>query len=63
MNWPLINISHMIERIEALKPKKFAKFDMTKGYWQLGLGGGRGGGGAVFLFVGVVFFLFFILNC
>ena len=37
MNWPLPNISHMIERIGALKPKKFAKFDMTKGYWQLGL--------------------------
>ena len=37
MNWPLTNISHMIERIGALKPKKFAKFDMTKGYWQLGL--------------------------
>ena len=36
MNWPLPNISHMIERIGALKPKKFAKFDMTKGYWQLG---------------------------
>ena len=27
----------MIDRIGALKPKKFAKFDMTKGYWQLGL--------------------------
>jgi hypothetical protein len=27
----------MIERIGALKPKKFAKFDVTKGYWQLGL--------------------------
>ena len=37
MNWPLSDISHMIERIGALKPKKFAKFDMTKGYWQLGL--------------------------
>ncbi len=37
MNWPLPNISHMIERIGALKPKKFAKFDMTKGNWQLGL--------------------------
>ncbi len=37
MNWPLLNISHMIERIGALKPKKFAKFDMTKEYWQLGL--------------------------
>ncbi len=37
MNWPLPNISHMIERIGALKPKKFLKFDMTKGYWQLGL--------------------------
>ncbi len=37
MNWPLPNISHMIEQIGALKPKKFAKFDMTKGYWQLGL--------------------------
>ncbi len=37
-DWPLPNISHMmIERIGALKPKKFAKFDMTKGYWQLGL--------------------------
>ena len=34
MNWPLPNISHMIERIGALKPK-FAKFDMTKGYRQL----------------------------
>ena len=33
MNWPLPNISHMIERIGALKLKKFAKFDMTKGYW------------------------------
>ena len=37
MNWPLPNINHMMERIGALKPKKFAKFDMTKGYWQLGL--------------------------
>jgi len=37
MNWPLPNISQMIERIGFLKPKKFAKFDMTKGYWQLGL--------------------------
>ena len=37
MNWPLPNICHMIERMGALKPKKFAKFDMTKGYWQLGL--------------------------
>jgi hypothetical protein len=37
MNWPLPNISHMIERVGALKPKKFAKFDMTKGYWHLGL--------------------------
>ena len=37
MNWPLPNIVHMMERIGALKPKKFAKFDMTKGYWQLGL--------------------------
>ena len=27
----------MIERIGARRPKKFAKFDMTKGYWQLGL--------------------------
>ncbi len=36
MNWPLPN-SHMIERIGALKPKKFAKFDMTNCYWQLGL--------------------------
>ncbi len=36
-NWPLPDISHMIERIGALKPKKFAKFDMTKGYRQLGL--------------------------
>ena len=36
-NWPLPNISHMIERIGALQPKKFAKFDMTKGYRQLGL--------------------------
>ena len=32
MNWPLPNIVHMMERIGALKPKKFAKFDMTKGY-------------------------------
>ena len=38
MNWPLPNISHMIKQISALKKlKKFAKFDMTKGYWQLGL--------------------------
>jgi hypothetical protein len=37
MNWPLPNISHMIERIGALKPKKFARFDMIKGYWQLDL--------------------------
>jgi hypothetical protein len=27
----------MIERIGALKPNKFAKIDMIKGYWQLGL--------------------------
>ena len=38
MNWPLPNISHMIdERTGVLKPKKLTKFDMTKGYWQLGL--------------------------
>ena len=37
MNWPLPNISRMIEQICALKPKKFAKLDITKGYWQLGL--------------------------
>ena len=37
MNWPLPNINHMMERIGAQRPKKFAKFDMTKGYWQLGL--------------------------
>ena len=37
MNWPLPNFSHMIERIGALKPKKFANFGMTKGYWQLEL--------------------------
>ncbi len=37
MNWPLPNFSLMIERIGALKPKKFANFDMTKGYWQLEL--------------------------
>ena len=37
MNWPLLNINHIIERIGALKRKKFAKFDMTKDYWQLGL--------------------------
>ena len=37
MNGPLPTICHMIERIGALKPKKFAKFDMTTGYWQLGL--------------------------
>eukprot|EP01036_Dinobryon_divergens_P061874 gene61874-biopygen31044 len=37
MNWSLPNIVHMMERIGALKPQKFAKFDMTKGYWQLGL--------------------------
>eukprot|EP01034_Spumella_vulgaris_P034740 gene34740-42849_t len=37
MNWPLPNINHMIERLGARRPKKFAKFDMTKGYWQLGL--------------------------
>ena len=37
INWPLPNISRMIERIGALKPKKFAKFDMTNGYWQFGL--------------------------
>ena len=37
MNWPLPNITHMMERIGSVKPKKFAKFDMTKGYWQLGL--------------------------
>ena len=37
MNWPLLNINQMIEQIGALKRKKFAKFDMTKGYWQLGL--------------------------
>ena len=36
-NWPLPNISHMIKQIGALKPKKLAKFDMTKGYWQLDL--------------------------
>jgi hypothetical protein len=37
MNWPLPNISHIIDRIGALKPKKNAKFDITKGYWQLDL--------------------------
>jgi hypothetical protein len=33
MNWPLPNISHMIERIGTLKPKKFAKFDVI-GSWD-----------------------------
>jgi hypothetical protein len=37
MNWPLPNSSHIIERMGALKPKKFAKFDVTKGYWELEL--------------------------
>ena len=37
MNWPLPNILHMVDRIGAKKPKIFAKFDMTKGYWQLAL--------------------------
>ena len=37
MIWPLPSISHVIERIGALRPKKIAKLDMTKGYWQLGL--------------------------
>ena len=33
MNWPSSKISHMIERISPLKPKKFAKFGMAKSYW------------------------------
>jgi hypothetical protein len=33
MKWPLPNISHMIERIGTLKPKKFAKFDVI-GSWD-----------------------------
>jgi len=37
MNWPLPNILHMVDRIGQRKPKIFAKFDMTKGYWQLAL--------------------------
>ena len=37
MNWPLPNILHMVDRIGQRKPKNFAKFDMTKGYWQLAL--------------------------
>ena len=32
MNWPLPNINHMIERLGARRPKKFAKFDMLKGF-------------------------------
>ena len=36
MNWPFPHISQRIERIGALKPKKFAKGDMTKGFWQPG---------------------------
>ncbi len=37
MNWALSNILHMVDQIGAKKPKLFAKFDMTKGYWQLEL--------------------------
>ncbi len=37
MNWARPNILHMVNQIGAKKPKLFAKFDMTKGYWQLEL--------------------------
>ena len=55
MNWPLPNISHMIERIGALKPKKFAKFDMTKGYWQLGLAPAVRQATAFITWMGIIF--------
>ena len=38
MNWPLPVINQMLHRLGTHKPKYFAKFDMTKGYWQIALG-------------------------
>ena len=37
LSWPLPNINHMIQRLGRHRPKYFATFDMTKGYWQLEL--------------------------
>ena len=34
LGWPLPNIGMTLQRIGARKPKFFAKFDMTKGYFQ-----------------------------
>jgi hypothetical protein len=33
-SWPLPNIEQLLQRIGSQKPKYFAKFDMTSGYWQ-----------------------------
>ena len=34
LGWPLPNISQTLQRVGARRPKFFAKFDMTSGYYQ-----------------------------
>ena len=33
--WPIPNIEHMVRRLGIERSQYFAKFDMTKGYWQV----------------------------
>jgi hypothetical protein len=35
IGWPIPNITQTLERIGSKKPKGFAKFDMTSGYFQM----------------------------
>jgi hypothetical protein len=35
IGWPIPNIAQTLERIGSKKPKVFAKFDMTSGYFQM----------------------------
>jgi hypothetical protein len=35
MLWPIPNIEHMVRRLGKERSQYFAKFDMTKGYWQV----------------------------
>ena len=35
MIWPIPNIEHLVRRLGKERSQYFAKFDMTKGYWQV----------------------------
>jgi hypothetical protein len=37
-SWPIPNIHDMLDRLAARKPRYYGKFDLTMGYFQMGLG-------------------------